>query len=97
MKTLIECDKATIARLAERLKQAGSYAEYQRIQCVLIRATLGSSAGQIVLMPNCNRVLQQVLNECRGQESGHGVSLAMLRRSSCGDWRDANVQSREPC
>ncbi|CAN5215232.1 hypothetical protein BH11PSE9_BH11PSE9_04980 [soil metagenome] len=47
MKTLIEGNKATIARLAERLKQAGSHAEYQRIQCVLIRATLGSSAAQI--------------------------------------------------
>ena len=47
MKTLIEADKATIARLAERLKRAGSHAEYQRIQCVLIRATLGSSAAQI--------------------------------------------------
>jgi transposase len=47
MKTLIVSDKATIARLAERLKRAGSHAEYQRIQCVLIRATLGSSASQI--------------------------------------------------
>lgn len=47
MKDLIATDKATVARLAERLKQAGSHAEYQRIQCVLIRATLGSSAAQI--------------------------------------------------
>lgn len=47
MKTLIASDKPTIARLAERLKRAGSHAEYQRIQCVLIRATLGSSAAQI--------------------------------------------------
>jgi transposase len=36
-----------VARLADRLKQAGSHAEYQRVQCVLIRATLGSSAAQI--------------------------------------------------
>ena len=47
MKTLIASDKATIARLAERLKKADSRAQYQRIQCVLIRATLGSSAAEI--------------------------------------------------
>ena len=47
MKNLIECDKPTISRLAERLKRAQSHAEYQRIQCVLIRATLGSSAAEI--------------------------------------------------
>jgi transposase len=47
MKSLIVGDKPTVARLAERLKQAGSHAEYQRIQCVLIRATLGSSAAAI--------------------------------------------------
>jgi transposase len=47
MKDLIVGDKATVERLAERLKRAGSQSEYQRIQCVLIRATLGSSAGEI--------------------------------------------------
>lgn len=47
MKKLIAGDKATVERLAERLKKAGTHAEYQRIQCVLIRATLGSSAGEI--------------------------------------------------
>ena len=47
MRSLIVGDKPTVARLAERLKQARSRAEYQRIQCVLIRATLGSSAAQI--------------------------------------------------
>lgn len=47
MKDLIVGDKATVARLAERLKRAGSHAEYQRVQCVLIRATLGSSAAEI--------------------------------------------------
>jgi DNA-directed RNA polymerase specialized sigma24 family protein len=47
MKSLIVGDKATVARLAERLKRASSHAEYQRIQCVLIRATLGSTAGEI--------------------------------------------------
>lgn len=47
MKSLIVGDKATVHRLAERLKRAGSHSEYQRIQCVLIRATLGSSASEI--------------------------------------------------
>lgn len=47
MKSLITGDKATVRRLADRLKQAGSHSEYQRIQCVLIRVTLGSSAAQI--------------------------------------------------
>lgn len=47
MKNLISSDKATVAALAERLKRANSHAEYQRIQCVLIRATLGSTAAQI--------------------------------------------------
>ncbi len=47
MKNLIPCDKATISALADRLKRANSHAEYQRIQCVLIRATLGSTAREI--------------------------------------------------
>ena len=47
MKTLIVGDKATVARLADRLKRADTQAQYQRIQCVLIRATLGSTAAQI--------------------------------------------------
>ena len=47
MKDLIVGDKPTVARLAERLKRASSQSEYQRIQCVLIRATLGSSAKEI--------------------------------------------------
>ena len=47
MKDLIVGDKPTVQRLAERLKRASSHSEYQRIQCVLIRATLGSSASEI--------------------------------------------------
>lgn len=47
MKNLIVGDKAAVERLAERLKRASSHSEYQRIQCVLIRATLGSSAVEI--------------------------------------------------
>ena len=40
MKNLIPCDKPTIAALADRLKRATRHPEYQRIECVLIRATL---------------------------------------------------------
>ena len=47
MKDLIAGDKVTVGRLADGLKRAGSHAEYQRIQCVVIRATLCSSAAQI--------------------------------------------------
>lgn len=47
MKSLIVGDKATVERLAERLKTATSHSQYQRIQCVLIRATLGSTAREI--------------------------------------------------
>jgi transposase len=47
MKNLIVGDKATVARLANRLERADRQVEHQRIQCVLIRATLGSTAARI--------------------------------------------------
>jgi transposase len=47
MKTLIAPDEATIRRLAERLKVARKRSEFQRIQCILIRVTLDSSAAEI--------------------------------------------------
>jgi transposase len=47
MKTLIAPNEATIRRLAEQLKVARKRSEFQRIQCILIRATLGSSAAEI--------------------------------------------------
>lgn len=47
MKSLVAPSQATINALAEQLKRARSRREYQRIQCVLIRATLGSSAAAI--------------------------------------------------
>ncbi len=62
MKTLITGDKPTVARLAERLKSAGSLAEYQRIQCILIRATLGSSAAQIAELLGCSTATVHVLH-----------------------------------
>lgn len=47
MKTLISPEPSTIETLADRLKRAQGRPEFQRIQCVLIRATLGSSAAEI--------------------------------------------------
>ena len=47
MKTLISPDHLTIDALADRLKKAKGRPEYQRIQCVLIRATLDSTASEI--------------------------------------------------
>lgn len=47
MRTLITTDRDTIRALAERLKKAKGRPEFQRIQCVLIRATLGSTAAEI--------------------------------------------------
>ena len=72
MKTLIEGDKATIARLAERLKRAGSHAEYQRIQCVLIRATLGSSAAQIAELLGWSTATVHVLHS-RWSKEGDAI------------------------
>ena len=62
MKSLIVNDKPTVARLAERLKQADGHPEYQRIQCVLIRATLGSSAAQIAQLLGWSTATVHVLH-----------------------------------
>jgi transposase len=62
MKSLIVGDKVTVARLADRLKRASSHAEYQRIQCVLIRATLGSSAAQIAQLLGWSTATVHVLH-----------------------------------
>ena len=65
MKSLITGDKATVARLAERLKLARSHSEYQRIQCVLIRATLGSSAAEIAQLLGWSTATVHVLHSRR--------------------------------
>ena len=72
MKTLIASDKPTIARLAERLKRAGSHSEYQRIQCVLIRATLGSSAAQIAELLGWSTATVHVLHS-RWSKEGDAI------------------------
>lgn len=70
MKDLIACDRATIARLAERLKQADSRSQYQRIQCVLIRATLGSSAAQIAQVLGWSTATVHVIHSHWAKEGG---------------------------
>ena len=47
MKELVASDAATVEALKVRLKQAKTIAEFQRIQCVLMRATTDCSASQI--------------------------------------------------
>jgi DNA-binding CsgD family transcriptional regulator len=62
MKGLIVGDKANIEHLAERLKTASSLTEYQRIQCVLIRATLGSAAAEIALLLGGSPVTVRIIH-----------------------------------
>ena len=47
MKELVACDTATVEALKARLKQAKTIAEFQRVQCVLMRATLDCTASDI--------------------------------------------------
>lgn len=76
MKNLIPSDKATISALAERLKRAGSHAEYQRIQCVLIRATLGSTAAEIAQLLGWSTATVHVIHSRWAKE---GEALFDLR------------------
>ena len=72
MKRLIAGDKLTVQRLAERLKRAGSHSEYQRIQCVLIRATLGSSAAEIAQLLGWSTATVHVLHS-RWAKQGEAI------------------------
>ena len=76
MKNLISSDKATIAALADRLKRANSHAEYQRIQCVLIRATLGSTAAEIARLLGWSTATVHVMHSRWAKE---GEALFDLR------------------
>ena len=76
MKNLISSDKATIAALADRLKRSNSHAEYQRIQCVLIRATLGSTAAEIAQLLGWSTATVHVIHSRWAKE---GDSLFDLR------------------
>ena len=77
MKSLISCDKSTIAALADRLKRAGTHSEYQRIQCVLIRATLGSTASEIAELLGWSTATVHVIHSRWAKE---GEALFDVRR-----------------
>lgn len=77
MKSLISCDKPTIALLADRLKRADSHVEYQRIQCVLLRATLGCTATQIAQAVGWSTATVHVIHSRWAKE---GESLFDVRR-----------------
>ncbi len=68
MENLMVGDEATMARWADRLKQAGSRSEYLRIPCVPIRAPLGSSAAQRAQWPGGSAATVQVLHSRWAQE-----------------------------
>ena len=72
MKSLIVGDKPTVERLADRLKRAASDSEYQRIQCVLIRATLGSSAAQIAQLLGWSTATVHVMHS-RWSKEGEAI------------------------
>ena len=72
MKSLIVGDKPTVQRLAERLKRADSHSEYQRIQCVLIRATLGSTAAEIAQLLGCSVATVHVMHS-RWAKEGEAI------------------------
>ena len=103
MKSLIVGDKPTVERLADRLKRAGSHTEYQRIQCVLIRATLGSSAAQIAQLLGWSTATVHVMHSRWAKEGeaifeplGGGREILLMhermsffaRCSVCGDWSE---------
>ena len=78
MKSLVPGDKPTITRLADRLKRAQSHSEYQRIQCVLIRATLGSSAAEIAQLLGWSTATVHVLHS-RWAREGDAVFDVRVR------------------
>lgn len=78
MKNLILCDKPTIAALADRLRRANSHAEYQRIQCVLIRATLGSTAAQIAQLLGWSTATVHVIHSRWAKKVMHCLTCAVV-------------------
>ena len=72
--------QGNIAVLAERLKRASSHAQYQRIQCVLIRATLGSTAAEIAQLLGWSTATVHVIHSRWAKE---GEALFDLR-GRCG-------------
>jgi transposase len=76
MKNLISNDKVTITSLADRLKLASSHGQYQRIQCVLIRATLGSKASEIAQLLGWSTATVHVIHSRYAKEGDSLFDLA---------------------
>lgn len=72
MKHLVTPDQAVIDVLAEQLKRAKGRPEFQRIQCVLIRATLGSSASEIARILGWSRATVHVIHS-RWAKEGEAI------------------------
>ena len=77
MKTLVTPDRATIESLAERLKKAKGRPEFQRIQCVLIRATLGSTAPEIARLLGWSTT---TVHNIHSQWAKEGCAIFELKR-----------------
>jgi len=75
MKTLIAPDSSTINALADRLKKAKGRSEFQRIQCVLIRATLGSTAAEIATLLGWSTATVHVIHSRWAKEGDAIFSL----------------------
>lgn len=78
MKTLIASDPASVHTLADQLKKARGRPEYQHIQCVLIRATLGSSAAEIARLLGWSTATVHILHSRYARE-GDAVFALRVR------------------
>lgn len=87
MKGLIFGDKATVARLADRLERAGSHSEYQRIRCVLIRPTLGSSAAGVAQLRGWSTATVHVIHSRRAKEGDAIFDLRARGGRHSSTWR----------
>lgn len=93
MKNLIVGDQATVARLAKRLKVANSHSEYQRIQCVLIPATLGGSAREIAQLRGWSTATVHVMHSRWAKE---GDAIFEVRRRGGRHHQHLNTSTPQP-
>ncbi len=83
------------AELADRLKRAGSHAEYLRIQCVLIRATPGSSTAPFAQLLGWSTAAVHMLHSRRAKEGDAIFDLRGRggRRHQSPQWATADPPS----
>ncbi len=90
MKTLISPDRPTIEALADRLKKAEGKPEFQRIQCVLIRITLGSTAPEIARLLGWSST---TVHNIHSQWAKEGEAIFELKAN--GGRRNQNLSAEE--